>query len=93
MCAGCDAGDNLSVCRANGVSFGNVNGADLRGSTINGPCCSSPGLSTARLDGMTTQFDAYDSESGFDQLAAGVSEGGRITLILITLAALDGGLS
>jgi uncharacterized protein YjbI with pentapeptide repeats/uncharacterized protein len=77
----CDAGDNLGLCMAQGVSFASVNGADLRGSTIDGLCCSSPGLSTARLDGVTTQFDASDGGSGFDQLATGVGEGGRITLI------------
>jgi uncharacterized protein YjbI with pentapeptide repeats len=77
----CDAGDNLSLCIAQGVRFANVNGADLRGSTIDGLCCSSSGLSTARLDGMTTQFAAYDDGSGFDQLAVGVGEGGQITLI------------
>ena len=77
----CDAGDNLSLCIAEGVSFASVNGADLRGSIIDSLCCSSPGLSTAKLDGVTTRFDAYDGGSGFDQLAAGVGEGGQITLV------------
>ena len=55
-------------------------GADLRGATVSNLCCSSAGLATARLDGVTTHLNGY-VDMDFAQLAAVVGSTGRITLL------------
>jgi uncharacterized protein YjbI with pentapeptide repeats len=67
-------------CLGENVEFISMAGADLRGATISHLCCASPGLSTAKLDGVTTQFNGY-TPMDFAPLAAGIRKAGRITFI------------
>jgi uncharacterized protein YjbI with pentapeptide repeats len=72
--------DDLPLCLGSGVAFSSIAGADLRGATVDGLCCALSGLDSARLDGTTTVLlNNLDTVSS--QLAAGVGEPGRITLL------------
>jgi uncharacterized protein len=74
--------DELPQCIAGGVAFSSAAGADLRGATIASLCCGAAGITTAKLDGVTTHFgialDEY-TEKDLEPLASGVGEAGRIT--------------
>jgi uncharacterized protein YjbI with pentapeptide repeats len=76
--------NEMPACLEKSVSFASIVGADLRGAAIGSFCCDTPGLGTARLDGVATPL-GYGSgdRSVFDlaQFGAGVGAHGRATFV------------
>ncbi len=76
--------DELPYCLAGGVEFSSVTGADLRGASIGSLCCSLPGLSAARLDGVATHLGVSlggPADMDLAQLAEGAGDAGKITFM------------